>query len=135
MLSLFKNCSDIFNCTGCTRQTCECHRDVCTCVNRFDNYNVFIYGSWNNWSEPIKATYEKSDWFIDRSGYKDWTYNRYEAILPGNLKNGTYEYKWKFVNKCTKTSFWILNPKRPIKRNEGWNDNNIYVVTKSKNKN
>jgi len=45
-----------------------------------------------------------------------------------NLKNGIYEYKWKFINNTTGETFWTTNIIRKTISNEDWNQNNLYFV-------
>jgi hypothetical protein len=106
---------------------CQCVRELYDCPYHDTEYNVYLWGSWNNWSKGTKAKVKQIKTHCGEECC-DHT-DKYKAFLPKHLQVGVYEYKWQFVDKYTKKSFWIIDRTQEIIENEGWNTNNLYFVT------
>jgi hypothetical protein len=111
---------------------CQCEEKLYECPYHKKTYEVYLFGSWNNWSKGIKTkeirreTYPNEECVTEKTCgpiYKDF----YKAKLPKNLKKGNYEYKWQITNTETNEIFWLIDTTKKTVENEGWNKNNLYV--------
>jgi hypothetical protein len=99
---------------------CQCQEKLYKCPFHETEYEVYLFGSWNNWSKGIKAKVQRTK----TSGLKC-----YKAFFPDNLQVGVYEYKWQFIDTETNDIFWLIDTTQETVENEGWNTNNLYVVS------
>lgn len=84
---------------------------------------VEIWGSWNNWTLPLIAKEYQSTTYYTKNGEKIIRDRRFLASIK--LGKGIYEYKWKFIHK--NFTYWIIDPKKKIIKNDNWNENNLYI--------
>jgi len=111
---------------------CQCEEKLYECPFHEIIYEVYLFGSWNNWSKGIKTkeirreTYPSEECVTEKCCGPIYTHF-YKAKLPKNLKKGNYEYKWQLTNTETNETFWLIDTTKETVENEGWNKNNLYV--------
>jgi hypothetical protein len=82
-----------------------------------------VWGSWNNWTEPLIAKECDSYCFENSNGCKYYKDRNFHTSIK--LKKGVYEYKWKFIHR--NFTYWLVDPKRKKINNDCWNENNLYI--------
>lgn len=108
---------------------CQCELKKYDCPYHVADYDVYLWSSWNNWSNGFKAKIKRIKTnHIDECD-KPIYIKKYEVFIPTDLQIGIYEYKWQFVDKYSNNVFWILDEKQEIIQNDGWNANNLYIVS------
>lgn len=108
---------------------CQCIKELYECPYHDTEYDVYLWGNWNDWSKGIKAKVKQIKTHCGEECCEPVYTTNYKAFIPKNLNKGVYEYKWQFIDKYTKQNFWIIDTTQEIIENQGWNANNLYIVS------
>lgn len=104
---------------------CQCNKKIYKCPYHDTKYDVYLWGTWDNWEKGIRGKIKKEK-AVSSDEFHTTYYSAYILI---NLNIKTYEYKWQFIDKNSGEIFWLVDTTADIIENNGWNRNNLYIVS------
>src|SRR5690606_11034792 len=98
------------------------------CPNWMYFHKAELFGSWNNWTIGIKANFRDMQVYKKYESYFIAKFTIFDLLTQDFLQKHIFEYKWKITNISTGEVTWMLDNRRKIKENNGWNKNNLFYI-------